>query len=154
MVEILEFLRFGTGLVGALLGLSCIVASIDMRAAVFNKGGGWYVHSDELVKLLLNNTGGRCMWDADAMEHSCQPHLLSCFLHSLPHRHIQRPRSTARNVYSVSERPASECGSSAVACHLTSPPSGAQHYGSGTGRGHRMDHRRRRPPNVLRYVVK
>lgn len=99
-----------------------LLASIDMRAAVFNKSGGWYVHSDELVKLLLNNTGGRCMWDADAMEHSCQPHLLSCFLHSFPHRHIQRPRSTARNVSSVSERPASECGCPAVACHLTSPP--------------------------------
>jgi hypothetical protein len=130
-----------------------LLASIDMRAAVFNKSGGWYVHGDELAKLLLNNTG-RCMWDADAMEHSCQPHLLSCFLLSLPRRHIQRARPTARNVSAVSERPAGECGCPAVACHFISPPVGAQHYGSGTGRGHRMDHRRRRPPHVLRYVVK
>ncbi len=98
-----------------------LLASIDMRAAVFNKGGGMYVHSDELVKLLLNNTG-RCMWDADAMEHSCQPHLLSYFLHSPPCRHIQRPRSTARNVSSISKRPASERGCRAVACHLIYPP--------------------------------
>jgi len=34
VVETLEFLRFGTGLIAAVLGLNCIVASIDMRAYV------------------------------------------------------------------------------------------------------------------------
>jgi hypothetical protein len=48
-----------------------LVASIDLRAAVFDRhGNGWHVDGDGLVNLLLNHTG-RCMWDGDSMEHSC-----------------------------------------------------------------------------------
>jgi hypothetical protein len=48
-----------------------LVASIDLRAAVFDRhGSGWHVDGDGLVNLLLNHTG-RCMWDGDSMEHSC-----------------------------------------------------------------------------------
>jgi hypothetical protein len=48
-----------------------LLASVDMRAAVFSRRrGGWYVDGDGLAQLLRNHTG-RCSWDADAMEHSC-----------------------------------------------------------------------------------
>ena len=48
-----------------------LLASIDLRAAVFDRhGAGWHVDGDGLMQLLLNHTG-RCSWDADAMEHSC-----------------------------------------------------------------------------------
>jgi hypothetical protein len=48
-----------------------LLASVDMRAAVFSRRrGGWYVDGDGLAQLLRNHTG-RCSWDADAMEHAC-----------------------------------------------------------------------------------
>jgi hypothetical protein len=49
-----------------------LLASIDLRAAVFDRrGGGWYLDCDNLAQQMLNHTG-RCLWDSDAMEHSCK----------------------------------------------------------------------------------
>ncbi len=48
-----------------------LVASVDLRAVVFDRNGtGWHLDGSSLEQVLLSNTG-RCLWDADAMEHSC-----------------------------------------------------------------------------------
>jgi hypothetical protein len=50
-----------------------LLASIDFRAALFDKkSGGRYVDGDDLPRLLTTHAG-RCAWDSDAMEHSCDP---------------------------------------------------------------------------------
>jgi len=132
-----------------------LLASIDARAAVFDRhGAGWHVDGDGLVQLLLNNTG-RCAWDADAMEHSCILPPLPPISIVTPSqlRHLRRPRPAARAVSPVTVGAASAQTSVIVfcirSCAHANIAAGAQRDGCRVGHRNRMEARRQRRTHVL-----
>lgn len=129
-----------------------LVASVDLRAVVFDRNGtGWHLDGSSLEQVLLSNTG-RCLWDADAMEHSC-----TC-LHPPPTCQLASRACAGTYVDGGQRRevflPTLRSLQVPQARQLAPPQphlfsAGAQCHGGRAGRGRRVDARGQRRPNVL-----